>query len=262
MVVLTLVVAAVVWYVKSQGDLELKSVTISEREAAVSPPDRKKSNKKDTRNPSSIDKSSAKNSLGSTGFKDSSLPSQLSNGLTRVKYKTREFDILKSCKLVPHRHNDGDSFHVKHGGKETEFRLYFVDTAESKYKTYRDGNNNGKRIREQGAYFGGLDMQVTTEMGKVAKSFVNDLLSKRNFTVVTKWEDVFTPERKYCYVIVKWEGKEAYLHELLVAKGLVRLKTRGASLPDNTNYYDQKKKLKRMEQQAKNAKLGAWGIQN
>ncbi len=181
-------------------------------------------------------------------------------GLSEVKFGSKEFDILKNSSLVNHRNNDGDSFHVKHGGKETEFRLYFVDTAESIYKTYKDGNNNGKRIREQGEYFGGLDMQVTTEMGKIAKSFVSDLLSKQNFTVVTKWEDVYTPERKYCYVVVKWEGKEVYLHELLVAKGLVRIKTRGAALPDSTNFYDQKEKLKKMEQQAKTAKLGAWGM--
>ncbi len=254
MVLLTLLVAAVVWYVQNKDDLGLKPVTASGTEAVVSPPDSKSSNQKDASKPS------GKNSRGNSGLKDSSLPSQLSDGLTTVKYKSREFDVLKSCKLVTHRHNDGDSFHVKHGGKETEFRLYFVDTAESKYKTYRDGNNNGKRIREQGEYFGGLDMQVTTEIGKVAKSFVIDLLSKQNFTVVTKWENVYTPERKYCYVIVKWEGKEVYLHELLVAKGLVRIKTRGAALPDNTKYHDQKKKLVKMESRAKDAKLGAWGM--
>lgn len=180
--------------------------------------------------------------------------------LTEAKLTSKEFDILKNCSLVNHRNNDGDSFHVRHGKKETEFRLYFVDTAESKFKNYEGGEDNGDRIREQGAYFGGLEMQVTIEMGRVAKSFVLDLLSKEHFTVVTKWEDVFTPERKYCYVIVKWEGKDVYLHELLVAKGLARIKTLGAALPDQTTLYHHKQKLLKIEQQAKTAKRGAWGI--
>jgi endonuclease YncB( thermonuclease family) len=180
--------------------------------------------------------------------------------LTEIKLTSKEFDILKNCNLVKHRNNDGDSFLVRHGKKETEFRLYFVDAAESKFKNYENGEDNGDRIREQGAYFGGLEMQVTIEMGRAAKSFVLDLLSKQQFTVVTKWEDVFTPERKYCYVIVKWDGKEFYLHELLIAKGLVRIKTRGAALPDQTTFYLHKQKLLKMEQQAKTARLGAWGM--
>jgi len=193
-------------------------------------------------------------------FSDSPLPSDFTDKLTKVNLNSSKFDILENCSLIKHRNNDGDSFRIKHGSKETEFRLYFVDTAESQYKTYRDGNNNGKRIREQGEYFGGLEMQVTTEIGKIAKSFVIDLLSKQNFTVVTKWENVYTPERKYGYIIVKWENHQTYLHELLIAKGLARIKTRGADLPDNTKYHDQKKKLVKIEQQAKKAQLGAWGM--
>lgn len=180
--------------------------------------------------------------------------------LTTVKFLSKEFDILKKCSLIDHRNNDGDSFHVKHGNKETEFRLYFVDAPESKFKKYQDGKDNGDRIRDQGKYFGELDMQVTIETGRAAKAFVLDLLSKENFTVVTKWEDVFTPERKYCYVIVSWEGKELYMHELLVAKGLVRIKTRGSSLPDKTTFFNHREKLLKMEHQAKTARLGAWGM--
>jgi endonuclease YncB( thermonuclease family) len=194
------------------------------------------------------------------GFTDESASSESVDGLSEVKLLSEEFDILKNSSLVSHRNNDGDSFHVKHGDKETEFRLYFVDAAESEFKEYRDGDDNGKRIREQGDYFGGLDRQATTKLGKLAKSFVADLISQQDFTVVTKWENVYTPERKYCYVIVNWEGKQVYLHELLVAKGLARIKTRGATLPDDTSFYDQKEKLKKMEQTAKNARLGAWGM--
>lgn len=242
MVLLTLAVAATAWYLKEREGTSLNPSQTQE-EQIVS------------------DKGShtIKNSADAK-LADSNLPSELNSRLTEVKFISEEFDILRNCQLISHRNNDGDSFHVKHGQKETEFRLYFVDTAESQFKKYRDGNDNGKRIREQGEYFGGLDMQVTTEMGKIAKSFVTDLLASQNFTVVTKWENVYTPARKYCYVIVKWEDEDVYLHELLVAKGLVRIKTRGAGLPDKTNFYDQKKKLIQIEKMAKETKQGAWGI--
>jgi endonuclease YncB( thermonuclease family) len=248
-VVLTLVVVSGAWYINNKDDLGLNMATASAAEISSA------ENKK-------LGVDTARGSKENANFKNNALPDKLKDGLTEVKFKSKEFDVLKNSSLVNHRNNDGDSFHVKHGGKETEFRLYFVDAAESKFKKYRDGNDNGDRIRDQGKYFGGLEMRVTTKMGMVAKSFVTDLLSKQHFTIVTKWENVFTPERKYCYLIVKWEDKEVYLHELLVAKGLVRIKTRGASLPDNTNFHDQKKKLQKMEQQAKTAKLGAWGIKN
>ena len=242
MVILTLAVAATAYYINEREGASLNPPQTHE-ELIVS----------DKGSPTKKNSADAK-------VTDSSLPSALSSELTEVQFISEEFEILRNCQLINHRNNDGDSFHVKHGQKETEFRLYFVDTAESQFKKYRDGNDNGKRIREQGQYFGGLDMQVTTELGKIAKSFVTDLLASQYFTVVTKWEDVYTPARKYCYVIVKWEDKDVYLHELLVAKGLVRIKTRGAGLPDKTNFYDQKKKLIKMEEQAKNAQQGAWGI--
>ncbi len=194
-----------------------------------------------------------------TKSEDYQAKKQLSD-LSVVIIASKEFDILKKCRLITHRNNDGDSFHVRHGEKETEFRLYFVDTAESKFKKYPDGKDNGDRIRDQGNYFDGLEMQATIEIGRVAKSFVLDLLSKQEFTVITKWENVFTPERKYGYLIVKWEGKEVYLHELLVAKGYARIKTLGARLPDKTSYFNHQERLKKMEKSAKNAKLGAWGM--
>ncbi len=256
-VVLIIVLTIAALYVKGQEDKKRESVGTNGSEVDTTG---EKEVKPSLKAVSSSSKKLAELTGAKTQNTNSELPVSVTRSLTKVKFENKKFEVLEGCSLVDHRHNDGDSFHVKHGDKETEFRLYFVDTAESQYKEYRDGNNNGQRLREQGAYFGGLEMQVTTEVGKVAKSFVRDLLKKKKFTVVTKWEDVFTPERKYCYVIVEWQGEDVYLHELLLVKGLVRLKTRGATLPDNTNYFEQKKKLEQLEKKAKAAKVGAWGM--
>ena len=97
-------------------------------------------------------------------------------------------------------------------------------------------------------------------MGSQGKEVVKKLLSQNNFEVLTKWEDVFGPERQYCLVIVPWEGRKVYLHELLVAKGLARIHTRGADLPKGRDYRKQKAYLKSIEQTARDKKLGAWGL--
>ena len=135
-----------------------------------------------------------------------------------------------------------------------------MDTPESQYKTYGGGESNGKRIAEQGDYFGGLNQDQTTTVGKAGKNFVKKLLSKNDFQVLTKWENVYGPDRKYCLVVVPWEGKKVYLHELLVGSGLARIHTRGADLPQGRGYRDQKSYLKAMEQAAKEKKVGAWGL--
>ena len=194
------------------------------------------------------------------GEKTSGKPDAAEAKLSMVRVTSSKFDVLEDCELIHHRHNDGDSFHVKYGGKQTEFRLYFVDTPESKYKEYRDGNNNGKRIQEQGNYYGGLDRKSTTAVGTAAKKFVLDLLGKQSFRVVTQWENVYGPDRKYAFIIVKWEGKDVYLHELLIAKGLARIHTKPMTLPDNTSSSRQRNKLREIEKEAKKIKRGAWAL--
>ena len=179
---------------------------------------------------------------------------------TKVETQGQGWTYLKDCRFVTGRNSDGDSFHVKHEQGETEFRLYFVDTPESQYKTYGGGESNGKRIAEQGEYFGGLDQDQTTTVGKAGKNLVKKLLSKNDFEVLTKWEDVYGPDRKYCLVVVPYEGKKVYLHELLVGSGLARIHTRGADLPKGRGYRDQKTYLKAMERAAREKKVGAWGL--
>lgn len=184
----------------------------------------------------------------------------LVHDLAKARVTARGFDVLKDCSLEEHVHNDGDSFHVRHGRHTTEFRLYYVDTPESKYKTYPGGEDNGQRIREQGQYFGGLDRAETTTVGSEAKKFTLELLRKQKFTVVTKWENVFNPDRKHAFVLVEWKGKQIYLHELLVAQGLARIHTKPSTLPDNTPAGKQRAKLKELEEKAKAARRGAWSL--
>lgn len=176
------------------------------------------------------------------------------NQLSDYKVSTRDFTVLEHCKLRDHRNNDGDSFHVIQSQGETEFRLYFVDTAES-----RKHRHNGERIADQARAFG-INEQATIEIGRVAKSFVKDLLKSKPFTVLTKWEEVYGPERRYAYVVVDYEGRPVYLHELLVAKGYVRLKTRGADMPDGRKFHAYKRWLVDLEKRAKEARQGAWGM--
>ncbi len=178
------------------------------------------------------------------------------------KKNAKKYEVLKGCSLIPHKHNDGDSFHVRTpNGEDVEFRLYFVDTPESAAKTYGHGANNFKRLAEQGEYFGGLTQKQTVKIGAEAKHFVKSLLSKQKFQVTTRWEPVFNSARRYAFVTVQWQGKPRYLHEILVSKGYARIHTLGRPLPGGKkSYYQQKSYLKELEKSAKKNHRGAWGL--
>lgn len=208
--------------------------------------------------------SSESSSAHSVNGEELSLASCSDVGFTPVKRPGGrpggDWELLKECRLVTGRNGDGDSFHVKHEKGETEFRLYFIDTPESQYKTYRGGESNGPRIAEQGAYFGGIGQDQTTAVGLAAKGMVKRILAENPFEILTKWEDVYGPDRKYCLAIVQWQGREVYLHELLVAQGLGRIHTRGAGLPSGRSYHEQKSFLQTLEARAREEKVGAWGL--
>ncbi|MEO1855779.1 MAG: thermonuclease family protein [Rubritalea sp.] len=171
---------------------------------------------------------------------------------------TGTYEMLDGCTFSENRRNDADSFFVNHPEGKTEFRLYYVDAPESRYREYANGDTNGKRISAQGKYFGGLDREATTELGSKGKRFVADLLASKPFKVVTRWENVYSPERKYAFVIVESDGKQVFLHELLTEKGYARIHTKPATMPNGGGIKQQLKKLKALETTAKNAKLGGW----
>ncbi|MFC5051742.1 thermonuclease family protein [Rubritalea spongiae] len=167
------------------------------------------------------------------------------------------YEVLKNCRLVKNSRNDGDSFFVKHTKGETEFRLYYVDAPESAYKEYRNGENNGERLDDQAAYFG-TQRERAIEVGIEAKDLTHYLLDGGAFKVLTKWENVYGPERKYAFIVVKEAGREVYLHEVLVQNGLGRIHTKPAPLPSGVSSQVQLKKLRDLERRAKEQQLGAW----
>ncbi len=167
--------------------------------------------------------------------------------------------IYQNCQLVDHHNNDGDSFRVSlPDGKVQEFRLYFVDTPESTFKRYSDGKTNAERISQQARYFGNITPEAATAVGKAAKEFTIGLLKKSSFTLSTKNEDVYESGRFYCHVKLPYDGKDRWLDEILVSKGLVRIFTLPADLPDGTRADVHKSLLRTMEVEAKKRKVGAW----
>lgn len=161
--------------------------------------------------------------------------------------------------LVTGRNNDGDSFLAKlPNGKTQEFRLYFVDTPESEFKRYRDGNTNATRIAQQAQYFGNITPEAATAVGKEAKAFTLKLLASSSFELFTRDEEVYDSGRYYCHVRVNHAGKSRWLDEVLVEKGYVRIITQPADLPDGTKAESHRKHLRSLEAIAKKNKLGAW----
>lgn len=171
------------------------------------------------------------------------------------------YELFHNCTLAEARNNDGDSFLVKlPDGKKAEFRLYFVDTPESAFKSYAGGDTNHPRIREQAAEMGGITPQQAVKIGQDAKHFTLDLLASRPFDIHTRWDSPFHDNRFHAFVEVRQDGKSRWLHELLVEKGFVRIHTKGADLPDGTSAAKHKAHLKGLESTAKRTQAGAWGL--
>ena len=94
----------------------------------------------------------------------------------------KPFERFDGCVLTPDEWTDGDSFRVRLlDGRLETFRLYFVDTTESR--------SRGKRSDEQAAYFG-LTRAGAVKLGKEAKAFTAAAL-QRPFTIQTRWRPVF-----------------------------------------------------------------------
>ena len=167
--------------------------------------------------------------------------------------------IHRQCSLVAHQHNDGDSFHVKlPDGSEREFRLYFVDTPESQFKRYRDGNTNAHRIAEQARYFNNISSDKAVAVGKRAKEFTLNLLGGTYFDVITKKEAVFDSERYYAHIELNYQAQRQRLDEILVRQGFARIYTKGEDLADGTKIQQHLAHLRSLESQAKHLQLGAW----
>jgi competence protein ComEA len=172
--------------------------------------------------------------------------------------RTDSYARHDGCMLVKDRLNDGDSFRLRlPDGREETFRLYFVDTPESAFKRYGGGDSNQARIQDQADYFGDPPDDAV-ELGKKAKSYVLKLLEAKPVTVFTRWEDPFGDRRYHAFVQLDDGDSPAWLDERLVMRGLCRIYTRGADLPDGTPMARHKERLRELERGAKRAGEGGW----
>jgi len=163
--------------------------------------------------------------------------------------QSKDWIVLKDCRLIPNPANDGDSFHVSAGEKEYLFRLYLVDAPETDEMIPR-------RLIDQAKYFS-ITVPQAIEVGRVAKDFTQEKLS-RPFTVFTHMSDAMGQsrlERFYAFV----ETKEGDLGEQLVRNGLARSYGFKAAPPGLTSSRIEIEKLQQFEDEAKQEKIGAWG---
>lgn len=174
---------------------------------------------------------------------------------------TGAYETYRGCRLSEAHNNDGDSFEVTlPDGRTHVLRLYFVDTPESAFKRYRNGETNRSRIVRQARDLGGITPEQAVEAGVAAKHLTLGLLEEQPFAIHTTWDSPYHDQRYHAFVEVGSDGRTRLLHEVLVERGLARILTKPADLPDGTKSKDQLRKLRDLEKQARAAQVGAWGM--
>ena len=152
--------------------------------------------------------------------------------LGKKRHQLNPFERFDGCVLEPDQWTDGDSFRVRLPDSRLEtFRLYFVDTTESR--------SRGKRSDEQAAYFG-LTRAQAIELGRQAKKFTANALAQP-FTIYTRWRSVFGA--RYYAIVITPGGRD--LNELLVTSGLARIYGTRTPLPGGREFRNPPKKPSR-----------------
>jgi DNA uptake protein ComE-like DNA-binding protein len=163
---------------------------------------------------------------------------------------SKDWVVLKNCRVIPNPANDGDSFHVIVGPKEYLFRLYFVDAPETDEMT-------PGRLVQQAKYFA-ITVPQAIEVGRAAKEFTRQKLSAP-FTVFTHMSDAMgqsSLERFYAFV----QTSQGDLGEQLVRNGLARNYGFKAAPPGLKSSRLELEKLEELENEARQDKIGAWGV--
>jgi endonuclease YncB( thermonuclease family) len=157
---------------------------------------------------------------------------------------------LTDCHYVANRANDGDSFHVTAGGKPYLFRLYFVDAPETDAAL-------GDRIDEQAKYFG-ITAEQTIKVGKLAEEYTRQKLTQP-FTVRTCFQDALGRSKmERFYAIVQTTTGD--LGEQLIENGLGRIHGASANPVGLPRANVEWQKLQQLERNAKQEKVGGWGV--
>jgi len=133
-----------------------------------------------------------------------------------------------------------------------------VDTPESQFRHYQNGQTNFERIRQQAAEMGGITPEQAVKTGTEAKHYVLSLLEKTPFTIYTQWDSPFNDQRFHAFIEITEGGRKRWLHELLIEKGLARLKTKPAPLPDGTTVNQHMAYLRELQSTARKSKVGVW----
>jgi endonuclease YncB( thermonuclease family) len=155
---------------------------------------------------------------------------------------------IKDCMLISNSANDGDSFHVRHNGKEYIFRLYFVDAPEI-------DNEFPERVAEQAAYFGVSQARVPT-IGRAVARFTKEKLGGR-FTILTCWQDAQGRSKLPRYfAFVEKDGRD--LAQELVKEGLARIYGAQTNQPSGRPAKEYRTELEQLEREAKRNHHGAW----
>ena len=155
---------------------------------------------------------------------------------------------LKKCHFQASDFNDGDSFHVRYDGQEFIVRLYFVDAPEV-------DDSFPERNREQCRHFG-VTADQNRKAGLEARKITAALL-RNPFTITTRSQDAMGRSKlpRY-YAVVMVGGKD--LAEVLVSRGLARVKGASASLPDAVSGKERVTHLRKIEAEARAKRLGLW----
>jgi competence ComEA-like helix-hairpin-helix protein len=163
---------------------------------------------------------------------------------------SKDWIALENCRLIVNPANDGDSFHASAGEKEYIFRLYLVDAPETDEMT-------PGRLVQQAKYFA-ITVPQAIQVGQAAKEFTREKLSAP-FTVFTRMSDAMGRskiERVYAFVATK----DGDLAEQLVRNGLGRIYGYKAAPPGLENSRVELEELQQLEDEAKQEKIGGWGV--
>jgi len=163
--------------------------------------------------------------------------------------ESKKWVTLTNCHYVDRKDNDGDSFCVKCGTDEFIVRLYFVDAPEANLRY-------PERTREQSEYFG-ITIDETMKAGRKARDMVRELL-REPFVIRTRRASAAgrSIEPRY-YAFIEVGGKS--LAEVLVSQGLARPKGVTVNLPTGENWKAYLGKLRGLESEARQKRLGIWG---
>jgi endonuclease YncB( thermonuclease family) len=164
----------------------------------------------------------------------------------------RPWETLRDCRLLKKEMFDGDSFHVRHHGKDLIFRLLYVDTPEKKELGLTS------RTTEQAKYWKIYKKDLYT-LAQEALLLTEKHLSTP-FTIHTRWEDARGNSQQPRYYATVTTSENQDLATLLVAHGLARIHGRPVQAPDGRPGQEVVKELKKIEQEAQKQKKGAWSL--